>query len=46
MELLPPDLDSVEHIVAAAMARIPALGEAGIKTVVTGPITFTPDATR
>ena len=44
MELLPPDLDSVEHIVAAAMARIPALGEAGIKTVVTGPITFTPDA--
>ena len=44
MELLPPDLDRVEHIVAAAMARVPALAEAGIKTVVNGPITFTPDA--
>lgn len=44
MELLPPDLDSVEHIIAQAMDRVPALGTAGIKTVVNGPITFTPDA--
>jgi dimethylglycine dehydrogenase len=44
MELLPPDLDRVETIVEAAMQRIPALGDAGIKTIVNGPITFTPDA--
>ncbi len=44
MELLPPDLDRVEIIVAAAMTRIPVLADAGIKTVVNGPITFTPDA--
>jgi len=44
MELLPPDLERMEDIVACAMARVPALAEAGIKTVVNGPITFTPDA--
>jgi dimethylglycine dehydrogenase len=44
MELMPPDLDSVEHIIAMAMERVPALANAGIKTVVNGPITFTPDA--
>lgn len=44
MELLPPDLDCIEHIVEMAMARIPVLSSAGIKTVVNGPITFTPDA--
>jgi dimethylglycine dehydrogenase len=43
-ELMPPDLDRVEHIIEAAMARIPALAEAGVKTVVNGPITFSPDA--
>lgn len=43
-DLLPPDLDRVAHIVEAAMGRVPALAEAGIKTVVNGPITFTPDA--
>lgn len=43
-ELMPPDLDRVEHIIEAAMARVPALGTAGVKTVVNGPITFTPDA--
>ncbi len=42
-ELLPPDLDRVEHIIEAAMARIPALGSGGIKSVINGPITFTPD---
>ncbi len=43
-DLLPADLDRVEHIVEAAMARIPALGNGGVKTVINGPITFTPDA--
>lgn len=43
-DLMPPDLDRVEHIVEAAMERIPALGTGGIKSVVNGPITFTPDA--
>ena len=43
-ELMPPDLDRVEHIIEAAMARIPALANGGIKSVVNGPITFTPDA--
>ena len=44
MELLPPELDRVESIVAMTMERVPALAQAGIKTIVHGPITFTPDA--
>ena len=44
MDLLPPDLDRIEPIVLRAMERVPALAKAGIKTVVNGPITFTPDA--
>ena len=44
MELLPPELDRVEAIVAMAMERVPALANAGIRTIVQGPITFTPDA--
>ncbi len=44
MELLPPELDRVADIIEKAMARVPALANAGIKTVVNGPITFTPDA--
>ena len=43
-ELLPPDLDRVEHIILSAMARVPVLEKGGIKSVVNGPITFTPDA--
>ena len=43
-ELLPPDLDRVAPIVEAAIARIPALETAGIRTIVNGPITFSPDA--
>jgi dimethylglycine dehydrogenase len=43
MELLPPDLERVEDIIGLAMARVPPLANAGIKTVVNGPITFTPD---
>ena len=43
-DLMQPDLDRVEHIIMAAMARIPALETGGIKSVINGPITFTPDA--
>lgn len=44
MELLPPDMDRIEPIIVQAMERVPALAQAGIKTVINGPITFTPDA--
>ncbi|OED38727.1 dimethylglycine dehydrogenase [Chromatiales bacterium (ex Bugula neritina AB1)] len=43
-ELLAPDLERLEPIIEAAMQRIPALADAGVKSVVNGPITFTPDA--
>ena len=43
-DLMPPDLDRVEDIIIMAMDRIPALETGGIKSVVNGPITFTPDA--
>lgn len=43
-ELLPADLQRVEPIIESAMARLPVLADAGIKSVVNGPITFTPDA--
>jgi dimethylglycine dehydrogenase len=44
MELLPADLGRIEKILDDAMRRVPALADGGIKTVVNGPITFTPDA--
>ncbi len=43
-DLMPPDLDRVEHIIEAAMARVPAVANGGVKSVINGPITFTPDA--
>ena len=43
MELLPADLDRIEHLILAAVEQVPVLGEAGIKTVVHGPISYTPD---
>jgi dimethylglycine dehydrogenase len=43
-DLMPADLDRVEHIIEAAMVRIPALANGGVKSVINGPITFTPDA--
>ena len=43
-DLMPPDLDRVEHIIEAAMKRVPALATGGVKSVINGPITFTPDA--
>lgn len=42
-ELLPPDLDRISDRLELAFERIPALGRAGIKTVVNGPFTFGPD---
>ena len=39
----PPDLDRLAPIIEAAMSRMPALHEAGLKRVVNGPITYTPD---
>ena len=44
MELLEPDLARIEPIVACAMRRLPALTEGGVRSIVNGPITFTPDA--
>ena len=44
MELLPPDLDAITDITAQAMQRVPAAAAGGIKSIVNGPITFTPDA--
>ncbi len=43
-DLMPPDLDRVEPIIEAAMRRVPALETGGVKSVINGPITFTPDA--
>jgi dimethylglycine dehydrogenase len=42
-ELLPPDLDRLEEALARVARRIPAFADAGIKKVVNGPITHTPD---
>jgi dimethylglycine dehydrogenase len=42
-ELLPPDLDRIADRLELAFGRIPALGTAGIKTVVNGPFIFGPD---
>ncbi|MBN3563699.1 GcvT family protein [Aliamphritea spongicola] len=42
-ELLAPDLDRIEEIMCTAMEQIEMIGTAGIKTVVNGPITYTPD---
>ncbi len=42
-ELLPPDLDRIEEIMCTAMEQVEPVSRAGIKTVVNGPITYTPD---
>ncbi|SDC22830.1 GcvT family protein [Ruegeria marina] len=41
--LCPDDLDRVADVFEGAVARIPALGEVGIRTVINGPITYTID---
>ncbi len=43
MELLPPKLGRIEDIAAHCMARVPAAARGGVKNIVHGPITFTPD---
>jgi dimethylglycine dehydrogenase len=42
-ELLQPDLDRVERNLELGYKHFPALGRAGIKRVINGPFTFTPD---
>ncbi|MCP5082451.1 MAG: FAD-binding oxidoreductase [Alphaproteobacteria bacterium] len=42
-ELLPPDMERLEPHLVRVMERLPAFGEAGIKTVNNGPICYTPD---
>ena len=42
-ELLAPDLDRIEEIMCTAMEQVSIIGNGGIKTVVNGPITYTPD---
>ncbi|MCP4335879.1 MAG: FAD-dependent oxidoreductase [Gammaproteobacteria bacterium] len=44
MELLEPDIDAIADIAGQAMERVPAAADGGIKSIVNGPITFTPDA--
>ncbi|MEM6357321.1 MAG: FAD-dependent oxidoreductase, partial [Pseudomonadota bacterium] len=41
--LCPDDLDRVTDVMEAACVRLPCLETAGIKSVVNGPITYTPD---
>lgn len=43
MELLPPDLDRIAPELGVAFEHYPAMATAGIKTIVNGPFTFTPD---
>jgi dimethylglycine dehydrogenase len=43
MELLAPDLDRISPELAVAFQHYPAMATAGIKTVVNGPFTFSPD---
>lgn len=42
-DLLPPDLDRLEGFIGGAFERMPSLANAGMKRVVNGPITYTPD---
>ncbi len=43
-ELLPDELERIEENVMRACERVPALGEAGIKRVINGPMIWSPDA--
>ncbi len=42
-ELLQPDLDRIEPNLELGYKHFPAMGRAGIKKVINGPFTFTPD---
>jgi len=41
--LLPPDLDRLESVLAAAARRVPAFANVGIKSIINGPDGYTPD---
>ncbi|MSU89247.1 FAD-dependent oxidoreductase [Rhodobacteraceae bacterium 2CG4] len=41
--LCPDDLERVTDVLEGAIARLPALGEVGIHTIINGPITYTID---
>ena len=43
MELMDPELERVAHLMADAMERIPLLNEAGIKTTIHGPVSYSAD---
>lgn len=43
-DLFPDDLDRIEPNMLRAIARVPAVGEAGIKRVINGPMIWSPDA--
>lgn len=43
MALCPDDLDRVLDVMGGAFERLPCLTEAGIHSVINGPITYTPD---
>ncbi len=43
-ELFADDLERIEENMMRAIARVPALGEAGIKRVVNGPMIWSPDS--
>jgi len=42
--LTPPDLDNIADCLEDALLRVPSWSEAGIKQIVSGPITHTPDS--
>jgi len=42
-QLLPPDFDQVGDVLDLATARIPALARAGMKQLLNGPTSYTPD---
>lgn len=42
-QLLPPDLDRLEGMLAAVADRVPSFGKTGIRSVINGPDGYTPD---
>ncbi|NRA99530.1 MAG: GcvT family protein, partial [Rhodobacteraceae bacterium] len=42
-QLYPDDLERLEFYIEDAMARVPLLGQAGLSTVINGPIPYAPD---
>ncbi|CAN7332188.1 GcvT family protein [Mesorhizobium caraganae] len=43
-ELFPDDLDRIEDNMMRAIARVPAVGKAGVKRVINGPMIWSPDS--